>query len=117
VKLRKQFEQQMAQKDGDFAKREAKLRRSQQALVTARGEIDNKIARKLEMERVSISKSESQKARTAHHRVGLAIAADDEPHFLELRATAEPEIEAESPSVARLRKAVHSMFRNACNLT
>ena len=65
AKTRRQFEQQMAQKDADFAKREVSLRKSQKALAKARDAIDDEVAKRLQLERVSITESEKKKARIA----------------------------------------------------
>ena len=69
AKTRRQFEQQLAQKDADFAKREVSLRKSQKALAKAREAIDDEVAKRLQIERVSITESEKKKAR-------IALAAD-----------------------------------------
>lgn len=69
VQARKQFEQQLAQKEGDFAKREAALRVSQEAIAKARESIDSEVAQKLKTERGSIAETEAKKAR-------LILAAD-----------------------------------------
>src|SRR5216684_308935 len=69
AKTRRQFEQQLAQKDADFAKREVSLRKSQKALAKAREAIDDEVAKRLQIERVSITESEKKKAR-------VALAAD-----------------------------------------
>ncbi len=65
AKTRKQFEQQLAQKDSDFARREERLRQSQKALAKARQAIDDEVAKRLQTERVSITESEKKKARIA----------------------------------------------------
>jgi hypothetical protein len=69
VQARKQFEQQLAQKETDFAKREAALRLSEEAIAKAREAIDEEVTQKLKTERVSIVETETRKAR-------LALAAD-----------------------------------------
>ena len=69
AKTRRQFEQQLAQKDAEFAKREVSLRKSQKALAKAREAIDDEVAKRLQIERVSITESEKKKAR-------IALAAD-----------------------------------------
>src|SRR6267378_135058 len=69
AKTRRQFEQQLAQKDADFAKREVGLRTSQKAVAKAREAIDDEVAKRLQIERVSITESEKKKAR-------IALAAD-----------------------------------------
>src|SRR5258708_29064017 len=63
AKTRREFEQQLAQKDADFAKREVSLRKSQKALAKAREAIDDEVAKRLQIERVSITESE-KKTRT-----------------------------------------------------
>ena len=69
AKTRKQLEQQLAQKDADFAQREVSLRKSQKALAKAREAIDDEVAKRLQSERVLITESEQKKAR-------IALAAD-----------------------------------------
>jgi hypothetical protein len=69
AKTRKQFEQQLAQNDADFARREVSLRQSQKALAKAREAIDDELAKRLQIERASIAESEKRKAR-------IALAAD-----------------------------------------
>src|SRR5258708_1344041 len=69
AKTRKQFEQQLAQKDADFARREVSLRQSQKALSKAREAIDDEVAKRLQVERVLITESEQKQAR-------IALAAD-----------------------------------------
>ena len=69
VQARKQFEQQLAQKETDFARREAALRASQEAIAKARESIDAEVAQKLKTERATIAEAEARKAR-------LALATD-----------------------------------------
>lgn len=69
VQARKQFEQQLAQKETDFAKREAALRTSQESITKARESIDAEVAQKLKTERAAIAEAEAKKAR-------LALAGD-----------------------------------------
>jgi hypothetical protein len=69
MQARKQFEQQLAQKEADFAGREAALRLSQGAITKARESIDAEVAQKLKTERATIAEAEAKKAR-------LALAAD-----------------------------------------
>src|SRR6267154_6356190 len=68
AKTRKQFEQQLAQKDSDFARREERLRQSQKALAKARQAIDDEVAKRLQTERVSIT--ESEKKKSSHRACG-----------------------------------------------
>jgi hypothetical protein len=69
AKTRKQFEQQLADKQSEFAKREAALRKAQITLKKARDTIDDEVAAKLEAERGSIALAEARKAK-------LAVSAD-----------------------------------------
>jgi 2-C-methyl-D-erythritol 4-phosphate cytidylyltransferase len=76
----------LAQKDADFAKREVSLRKSQRALAKAREAIDDEVAKRLQIERVSITESEKKKAR-------IALAADLKQRdrvLAELQATLTP---------------------------
>jgi hypothetical protein len=66
---RKRFEQQLASREADFAKRETILRQARDDLAKAREAIDDEVAKKLKAERTSIAESEARKAR-------LALAAD-----------------------------------------
>ena len=65
AQTRKQFEQQLASKEADFARRETVLRQTQQDLAKAREAVDEEVAKKLKAERASISESEARKARVA----------------------------------------------------
>lgn len=65
AKTRKQFEQQLAQQEAGFAKREVELRKQREVLAKARKSIDDAVAKKLQAERASIAKAEAQKARRA----------------------------------------------------
>ena len=71
AKARKQVEQQLAEKEQEFAKREVTLRKSQKAVAQARQALDTEIAKKLQIERAAIAESEAVKAR-------LALGADIE---------------------------------------
>ena len=81
AKMRKQVEQQVAEKETEFTQREATLRRSQKALAQARSAIDDEIAKRLHNQRAEIERAEAEKAR-------LALAADleqREQQFAELK--------------------------------
>ena len=65
AQTRKQFEQQLASKEADFARRETMLRQTQQDLAKAREAVDEEIAKKLKTERASIAEAEARKARVA----------------------------------------------------
>jgi hypothetical protein len=71
AKARKQVEQQLAEKEQEFAKREVNLRKSQKAIAQARQSVDTEIAKRLQTERTAIAESEAVKAR-------LAVGADIE---------------------------------------
>ena len=60
---RKQYEQQIAQKDADVAKREAAIRTQQANLAKAQESIDEQVAAKLKPERDRIAAEEAKKAR------------------------------------------------------
>jgi hypothetical protein len=65
AETRKRFEQQLARKEADFAKREAGLRQTQDELAKAREAINDEVAKKLKAERASIAETEAKKARLA----------------------------------------------------
>jgi hypothetical protein len=65
AEIRKRFEQQLAQKEADFAKREAGLRQTQDELAKAREAINDEVAKKLKAERAAIAEAEAKKARLA----------------------------------------------------
>lgn len=62
---RRQYEQQIASKDADIAKREATLKAQQAAVAKAKEEIDDQVAARLKTERASIAAEEAKKARVA----------------------------------------------------
>jgi hypothetical protein len=64
-KTRKQYEQQLASKESDFAKREAALRQTQDELAKAREAINDEVAKRLKAERASVAETEAKKARLA----------------------------------------------------
>ncbi len=61
--VRKQFEQRLAQKDADMAKREATLNERAATIEKAKENLDQQIAAKLQQERVRIAAEEQQKAK------------------------------------------------------
>src|ERR1700755_699625 len=65
AETRKRLEQQLAQKEADFAKREAGLQKTQNELAKAREAINDEVAKKLQTERATIAAAEAQKARLA----------------------------------------------------
>ncbi|GMU34734.1 MAG: hypothetical protein AMXMBFR20_26060 [Planctomycetia bacterium] len=62
---RRQYEQQIAQKDLDIRKREAAVKEQQAALSKAQETIDDQVAAKLKTERTTIAAEEAKKARLA----------------------------------------------------
>lgn len=62
---RQEYEQRLAKKDTDVAKREATLREREQALVREKEAIDDQVAEKLRQERATIAAEEAKKAKLA----------------------------------------------------
>ncbi len=62
---RQEYEQRLAKKDTDVAKREATLREREQALVREKQAIDDQVAEKLRQERATIAAEEAKKAKLA----------------------------------------------------
>jgi hypothetical protein len=75
AKARKQVQQQLAERERQFAKREVDLRNSQKAVSRARQAVDTEVAKRLRAERTSISQSEAAKARVA---LGAELEQRDE---------------------------------------
>jgi hypothetical protein len=65
AQTRKQFEQQLASKEADFARRETVLRQGREDLDRARESVDEEVGKKLKSERASIAEIEARKARVA----------------------------------------------------
>jgi hypothetical protein len=65
AETRKQFEAQLAAKETDFGRREARLRQTQEDLAKARATLDEQVATKMSAERVTIAEAEAKKARLA----------------------------------------------------
>jgi len=63
----RQFEQQLATKEAEFGRREARLKHTQDEIAKAREAIDDQVATRLKAERVAIADVEAKKA-----RLGLA---------------------------------------------
>jgi len=74
---RREYEQRLAQKDADIAKRESSLREQEEALSKAKEAIDGQVAEKLRQERAKIVAEESKKAK-------LALATDLEQKTKEI---------------------------------
>ena len=62
---RKQFEQQLAAKESEFLQRETSIKEGQEEIATARRQIEERVAARLETERAAISDTEATKARHA----------------------------------------------------
>lgn len=62
---RRDYEQRLAKKDVDIAKRETALRAQEEALTKAKESIDDQVSEKLKQERVKIAAEEAKKARLA----------------------------------------------------
>jgi hypothetical protein len=60
---RRDYEKRLAQKDTDFAKRDASLREREEALSKAQQTIDDQVAEKLKLERSKIAVEEAKKAK------------------------------------------------------
>ncbi len=69
---RRRFEQLMAQKDADVARKEAALREQQAALARAEASVDEQVSSKLDAARIQIAAEEARRA-----RVALAADLDD----------------------------------------
>ncbi|MCP9469653.1 MAG: DUF2130 domain-containing protein [Nitrospira sp.] len=63
--IRRGYEQRLAQKDADVAKREALLREREEAVAKAQQAIDDQVAEKLRQERSTIAAEEAKKAKLA----------------------------------------------------
>ena len=66
---RREYEQRLAQKDADIAKRETSLRKREKEIAQAKEAIDDQVAEKLRQERARIVAEEYKKAK-------LALATD-----------------------------------------
>ncbi|MBZ5553374.1 MAG: DUF2130 domain-containing protein [Acidobacteriia bacterium] len=62
---RRDFEQRLAQKDADIAKREVSIRTREEALSKEKEVIDQQVAEKMRQERVKIAAEEARKAKLA----------------------------------------------------
>lgn len=60
---RRQYEQKLADKDSEVAKREAEVRQQEKALAEAKNTVDDKIAEGIRKEREGIAAEEARKAR------------------------------------------------------
>lgn len=60
---RREYERRLTQKDADIANRENSLRQREEAVLKARGAIDEQVAHKLQEERAKIAADEAKKAK------------------------------------------------------
>ncbi|MGO3933695.1 DUF2130 domain-containing protein [Rhodopseudomonas pseudopalustris] len=65
AETRRQFDQQLAQKEAEFGRREAQLKTTEADLAKAREAIDTEVAAKLKNERATIAAAEAKKAQLA----------------------------------------------------
>lgn len=62
---RREYEQRIAQKDGDIAKREQAIKEREAALAREKEAVDQQVAEKVKQERARIAVEESKKAKLA----------------------------------------------------
>ena len=104
---RKQFEQQLAQKDSDIAQREQAMRDKEKQLLDAKAELDeqvaDKVAEQLKQDRARIAAEESKKAK-------LAAATDLEQKAQEL-ADLKEVLEQRDQKLAEAQKAQAELIK------
>ena len=100
---RKQYEQRIADKDTEVAKREAAIRDQQTALAKARESIDEQVADKLKTERAVIAGEEAKRAR-------ILLAGDLENKTKELDALQEV-LKQRDEKLAEAQKAQAELIR------
>lgn len=93
---RRQYEQRIADKDADIAKREKAVKEQQAALAKAQESIDEQVAAKLKAERAAIAATEAKKAREA--------LADELTKAQEERAATEALLKDRDAKLAEARK-------------
>ncbi|HMQ16626.1 MAG TPA: DUF2130 domain-containing protein, partial [Phycisphaerae bacterium] len=93
---RRQYEQRIADKDADIAKREKAVKEQQAALAKAQESIDEQVAAKLKAERAAIAAAEAKKAREA--------LADELTKAQEERAATESLLKDRDAKLAEARK-------------
>ncbi len=93
---RRQYEQRIADKDADIAKREKAVKEQQAALAKAQESIDEQVAAKLKAERAAIAAAEAKKAREA--------LADELTKAQEERAATEALLKDRDAKLAEARK-------------
>src|SRR6187549_1400355 len=62
---RRDYEKRLAQKDTDFARREAGIREREEAIAKAKEQLDEQVAEKVSLERGRIAADEAKKAKLA----------------------------------------------------
>ncbi len=104
---RKQFEQQIAQKDSDIAQREQVMREKEKQLLDAKAELDEQVAdtvaEQLKQDRIRITAEESKKAK-------LAAATDLEQKAQEL-ADLKEVLEQRDQKLAEAQKAQATLIK------
>jgi hypothetical protein len=108
AKTRRQLEQQLAEKEQEFVKREISLRNSQKAITRARQAMDAEVAKKLQAERTVIAESEAVKAR-------LAFGADIEQRD-RLLAELQHNLSANNAKLAEAQQAHADVIRKTREL-
>lgn len=103
AETRRQFEQQLAQKEIDFGRRETALKAAEGDLAKARATIEQEVAKKLTAERASIAATEAAKAR-------LLVAADLEQRNQQL-AELQQNLAANNAKLAEAQQAQAEVLR------
>ena len=107
VAIRKQFEQQLAQKDSDIAQREQAMREKEKQLLDAKSKLDeqvaDQVAAQLKLDRARIAAEESRKAK-------LAAATDLEQKAQEL-ADLKEVLEQRDQKLAEAQKAQAELIK------
>lgn len=105
---RKQFEQQLAQKEAGLVKQQAELRKARDSLAKARQAVDDEVAKRLQSERIAIAKAEAKKAR---HLLANDIAERDR-RLVDLQR----HLQANAAKLAQAQKAQAEMLRKGREL-
>jgi hypothetical protein len=108
AKTRKQIEQQLAEREREFAKREVDLRNSQKAVGRARQTVDAEVAKRLRAERTSIEECEAAKARLA---LGTELEQRDE-----LLTQLQNNLDANNAKLAKAQRAQADVIRKSREL-
>jgi hypothetical protein len=108
AKTRKMFDQQLADKNSEFAKREATLRKAQVMLKNARDAINDEVTLKLEAERALIALAEAKKAK-------LAVTVDLKQRDRQLAAL-QSNLEVNNAKLAEAQQAQALVIRKAREL-